>query len=128
VAAAGGADITLVEGDVVSFADLQRNAEPFGERTQVRRAGVEEWLAADPATGAHTFIADPPRTGLSRGAVAGIVSRRPHRVVYVSCDVATLARDVRAFVDAGYVVGGLTAFDLFPNTAHVETVVVLVRI
>jgi tRNA/tmRNA/rRNA uracil-C5-methylase (TrmA/RlmC/RlmD family) len=117
-----------VEGDAVSGADLERNAEPFGERAQVHRASVEEWLATSPLLPVHTFIVDPPRTGMSRDAVAGIIGRRPDRVVYVSCDVATLARDVRAFADAGYVVGGLTGFDLFPNTAHVETVVVLIRI
>ena len=48
-------------------------------------------------------------------------------IVYVSCDVATLARDARRFVDAGYQVESITAFDLFPNTPHVETVVVLAR-
>ena len=46
------------------------------------------------------------------------------KVVYVSCDVATLARDARRFVDAGYEVESINAFDLFPNTPHVETVVV----
>jgi tRNA/tmRNA/rRNA uracil-C5-methylase (TrmA/RlmC/RlmD family) len=128
VSAAGSAAVTLVEGDAVSGADLERNAEPFGERAQVHRASVEEWLATSPLLPVQTFIVDPPRTGMSRDAVAGIIGRRPDRVVYVSCDVATLARDVRAFADAGYVVGGLTGFDLFPNTAHVETVVVLIRI
>jgi 23S rRNA (uracil1939-C5)-methyltransferase len=128
VVAAGSAAVTLVEGDPVSGADLQRNAEPFGERAEVRAAAVEEWLAGADAIPVQTFIVDPPRTGLSKEAVSGIISRRPDRVVYVSCDIATLARDVRSFADAGYVVGGLTGFDLFPNTAHVETVVVLVRI
>jgi tRNA/tmRNA/rRNA uracil-C5-methylase (TrmA/RlmC/RlmD family) len=126
--ATGSASVTLVEGDPVGSADLESNAEPFGERAQVHRASVEEWLATTPPAPIQTFIVDPPRTGMSRDAVAGIISRRPDRVVYVSCDVATLARDVRAFADAGYVVGGLTGFDLFPNTAHVETVAVLIRI
>ena len=45
------------------------------------------------------------------------------RVVYVSCDVATLARDARRLVDAGYAIARVAAFDLFPNTPHVETVV-----
>ena len=128
LAAAGSPAVTLVEGDLVSGADLEGNAQPFGERTQVHRAAVEAWLATAPVTPVQTFVVDPPRTGMSRETVAGIIRRRPDRVVYVSCDVATVARDVRAFADAGYVVGGLTAFDLFPNTAHVETVVVLIRI
>lgn len=128
VAAAVAANVTLVEGDAVAGADLQRNAEPFGERVRVRRMAVEEWLAREAVPGVQTFIVDPPRTGLSRDAAAGIIERRPERVLYVSCDVATLARDIRAFADAGFVVGGLTGFDLFPNTAHVETVAVLVRV
>lgn len=128
LAAARSIDVTLVEGDPVSGADLQANAEPFGERVQVHRSAVEEWLASASARHAPTLLVDPPRTGMTRDAVAGVIRQRPERVIYVSCDVATLARDVRAFVDASYVLGGLTAFDLFPNTAHVETVAVLVRV
>jgi 23S rRNA (uracil1939-C5)-methyltransferase len=127
LAAAGSPAVTLVEGDPISGSDLEGNAQPFGDRTHVHRAAVEEWLATASLTPVQTFVVDPPRTGMTREAVAGVIRRRPDRVVYVSCDVATLARDVRAFVDAGYVVGGLTGFDLFPNTAHVETVVVLIR-
>ncbi len=127
LSAAGSPAVTLVEGDSLSGGDLERNAEPFADRTQVHRAAVEEWLATAPLEPVQTFVVDPPRTGMSREAVAGIIRRRPDRVVYVSCDVATLARDVRVFADAGYVLGGLTGFDLFPNTAHVETVVVLIR-
>jgi tRNA/tmRNA/rRNA uracil-C5-methylase (TrmA/RlmC/RlmD family) len=48
---------------------------------------------------------------------------RARQVIYVSCDVATLARDARRFVDAGYQLAGVRAFDLFPNTPHVESVV-----
>jgi tRNA/tmRNA/rRNA uracil-C5-methylase (TrmA/RlmC/RlmD family) len=70
---------------------------------------------------------DPPRTGLSKDAFAGVIRHRPARLVYVSCDVATLARDTRAFLDSGYELEGLTGFDLFPNTAHVETVAAFMR-
>ena len=52
---------------------------------------------------------------------------KAQNLVYVSCDVATLARDARAFVDAGYSVRHITGLDLFPNTAHVETVVQFTR-
>jgi 23S rRNA (uracil1939-C5)-methyltransferase len=64
---------------------------------------------------------------MSRAAVSGLLARGAPRVVYVSCDLATLARDVRSFVDRGYALEHLEAFDLFPNTAHVETLAVLVR-
>jgi 23S rRNA (uracil1939-C5)-methyltransferase len=64
---------------------------------------------------------------MSREAVAGVIALEPGRVVYVSCDVATLARDARRFADAGYRIARIDAFDMFPNTPHVETVVVMDR-
>ena len=68
------------------------------------------------------MIVDPPRTGMSKEAMAGVIALQAPRVVYVSCDIATLARDARVLVDAGYRMASMRAFDLFPNTAHVETV------
>jgi tRNA/tmRNA/rRNA uracil-C5-methylase (TrmA/RlmC/RlmD family) len=127
VAAAGATDVTLVEGDAVSGADLEGNAVPFADRVHVRRTSVEEWLHALARPDVPTFIVDPPRTGMSRHAVTGILAQQPERVVYISCDVATLARDARTFMDAGYELGDIKGFDLFPNTAHVETVAVLAR-
>ena len=64
---------------------------------------------------------------MSKQALAGIVSAAPPRLLYVSCDVAPLARDTRTLLDAGYTLDGLTGFDLFPNTAHVESVAVFRR-
>ena len=132
LAAAGIEDVTLVEGDPVSGVDLQANAEAFGTRVRLERRSVETFLAevgrvprSGPA-GAHTFIVDPPRTGISKEAMAGIVHAKPGRIVYVSCDIATLARDSRTLIDAGYALEGLTGMDLFPNTAHVESVAVFV--
>jgi 23S rRNA (uracil-5-)-methyltransferase RumA len=127
LAAAGASDVTLVEGDAVSGADLEGNAEPFSDRVHVRRSSVEEWVRALARPDVTTVIVDPPRTGMSKEALTGIVAQKPERIVYVSCDVATLARDTRTFIDAGYELGDLTGFDLFPNTAHVESVAVLAR-
>jgi 23S rRNA (uracil1939-C5)-methyltransferase len=62
---------------------------------------------------------------MSREALDGVLGLEPRRIVYVSCDVATLARDARRIVDAGYAIDRVDAFDLFPNTPHVETVVVM---
>jgi 23S rRNA (uracil1939-C5)-methyltransferase len=64
---------------------------------------------------------------MSREAVRGILRVKPPRLLYVSCDVATLARDVRALVDGDYALEQISAFDLFPNTAHVESVCLLRR-
>ena len=127
IAAAGGGDVTLVEGDGASGADLIANAEPLIERVRVHRTSVEAFLHGGPLRGEATFIVDPPRTGMSKEALAGIIRHAPARLVYVSCDVATLARDTRALLDAGYALEALTGIDLFPNTAHVESVMVLSR-
>jgi 23S rRNA (uracil1939-C5)-methyltransferase len=128
LAAAGIDDVTLVEGDPVSGADLQGNAEAFGTRVRVERRSVEGFLAdrkGPPRT--VTYIVDPPRTGISKEAMDGIVHAKPGRIVYVSCDVATFARDTRTLLDSGYELGAVTGFDLFPNTAHVETIATFSR-
>ena len=132
LAAAGAPGVVVVEGDPVSGADLTRNAEPFGDRVRVERRSVEQFLAVvrdrnDDVTGA-TVIVDPPRTGMSREALAGTIAHRPGRIVYVSCDVATFARDSRTLIDAGYELGELSGVDLFPNTAHVESVALFTRV
>jgi 23S rRNA (uracil1939-C5)-methyltransferase len=126
LAAAGTPDVVLVEGDHVSGNDLQHNAEPYRDRVRVERRSVEAFLAAaGPKNRTRpTYIVDPPRTGMSKDALARIVAHRPARVVYVSCDVATLARDARTLLDADYELAELTGIDLFPNTAHVESIAV----
>jgi 23S rRNA (uracil1939-C5)-methyltransferase len=70
---------------------------------------------------------DPPRTGMSRDALDGCARLAARRIVYVSCDVATLARDARRLVDGGYDLERLDAFDLFPLTPHVECVAIFTR-
>ncbi|MBI3049603.1 MAG: class I SAM-dependent RNA methyltransferase [Acidobacteria bacterium] len=123
LAAIGFDRIALVEGDRVSGQSLRENTEPFGTRVRVELRSVEAFLKSEGGKGTGgTFIVDPPRTGLSKEALGGIVRCRPARIVYVSCDVATLARDSRTLLDAGYELEGLTGIDLFPSTAHVETV------
>lgn len=126
--AARGDRVVAVEGDPTSGADLQWNAESFLDHVTVRREPVERFLLSMPVnvgSEATTFIVDPPRTGMSREAVTNLVLLRPQRVVFVSCDPATLARDLKTFIDAGYALAELTAFDLFPNTAHIEAIAVL---
>lgn len=124
LAAAGREPVTLIEGDPVSGADLEDNAKPLAPRVTVARRKVETFLAeqARSHVASATVIVDPPRTGLSKEATADIIRLGPPRIVYVSCDVATFARDTRALVDAGYRLDSLRGIDLFPNTAHVETI------
>ncbi|MEB3203825.1 MAG: 23S rRNA (uracil(1939)-C(5))-methyltransferase RlmD [Candidatus Sericytochromatia bacterium] len=72
-------------------------------------------------------VVDPPRKGLEGSVIDTLVAVRPRRIVYVSCEPATLARDLSAFVAAGWQVARVQPVDMFPQTAHVETVVLLVR-
>jgi 23S rRNA (uracil1939-C5)-methyltransferase len=123
-AAAGRGPVVLVEGDAWSGRDLTSNARPFEDRARVERRGVEAFLASA-QTGHTTWIVDPPRTGLSEPVRRAARRDRPGRIIYVSCDVATLARDVQDLGDAGYDVTALTGVDMFPSTGHVEAVCVL---
>ncbi|MGE3490710.1 MAG: class I SAM-dependent RNA methyltransferase [Vicinamibacterales bacterium] len=123
-ACAGHGPVVAVEGDASSAADLRRNAAGRTD-LKVRSESVERYLPG--AARAETIVLDPPRTGLSKEALAGVIAVGASTVVYVSCDIATLARDARLLLDAGYRLAGVRAFDLFPNTAHVETVIAFAR-
>jgi 23S rRNA (uracil1939-C5)-methyltransferase len=127
LAATGHAPVTAVEGDPVSSADLAVNARPFAGVLTVEAISVEAFLRTARIPPGATLLVDPPRTGVSREALDALLALRAPRVVYVSCDVATLARDLRRALDEGYALRTLEAFDLFPNTAHVESVAVLER-
>ncbi len=120
-------EVVAVEGDATSALDLTVNAASCERPYLSHHLSVEQFLRRTRDLSAQTVVLDPPRTGLSREAAAGLGSGRPRRVVYVSCDVATLARDVKELVQAGYRLADIEAFDLFPNTAHVEMIAVLDR-
>ncbi|HEY7449877.1 MAG TPA: hypothetical protein VH702_17100, partial [Vicinamibacterales bacterium] len=120
-------EIVGVEGDAISSQDLIANAASCVRPFLSHHTSVEEFLRGARGVPSHTVIVDPPRTGLSRDATSGLTSCRPRRIVYVSCDVATLARDIKNLAAAGYRLGEIEAFDLFPNTPYVETIAVLQR-
>jgi 23S rRNA (uracil1939-C5)-methyltransferase len=123
LAAMGHLEVTAVEGDRASGADLRENARALQPRLKTHVFGVEDYLAARKKTPA-TVIVDPPRTGLSKEACERLARLAAPRIVYVSCDPPTLARDARRLLDAGYRLRSLRAFDLFPNTPHVESLAV----
>lgn len=125
LAAAGRDRIAAVEGDRESGADLLRNAVPYSMQLQAIVGRVEDHVRRRPAVG--TVIVDPPRTGVSREAINAIADLGAARLIYVSCDPPTMARDARRLLDAGYRIASLQGFDLFPNTPHVETMGVFER-
>jgi 23S rRNA (uracil1939-C5)-methyltransferase len=126
LAAMGHLEVTAIEGDRSSGADLRDNARAQEPRLKALLSGVEEYLAAR-KTAPATVVVDPPRTGMSREAGERLARLRAPRIVYVSCDPPTLARDARRLLDAGYRLTSLRAFDLFPNTPHVESLAVFDR-
>ena len=81
----------------------------------------EEGIKAD------VIVVDPPRKGCDEALLSTIVQMQPKRVVYVSCDSATLARDLKYLTNEGYVVTKGTVVDQFPHTVHTEAVCLLSR-
>lgn len=117
--------VTGVEGNPTSVTYARRNLLEAGlENALIEQAGVGEWLSAN----AHRYtpvalvLLDPPRAGLEEGAAGNLLALRPQHITYVSCDPATLARDLRELLQGGYTLSTVTAFDMFPQTHHVETV------
>ncbi len=99
------------------------NAEFFcGDASDVAKKLAQENLRPDVIT------VDPPRKGLAEDVVESIARMQPERVVYVSCDSATMARDVKRFATLGYRAVRACAVDLFPRADHVETVVLLSKL
>ena len=106
-------------------------------RENARRNGIEnaDFICADAYEAAEKFlrdgvrpevvVVDPPRKGMDEAAVRTLCGMEPDRVVYVSCNPATLARDVTVFNSCGYELKCAEAVDMFPRTSHVETVVLL---
>lgn len=114
------------EADKRAVADAARSAELSGVGNAVFKAvdaamGLEELSGIAPAVA----VLDPPRNGVAPEMIAALLSAAPRKVVYVSCNPATLARDLKALGEL-YVVTQVTPVDLFPHTAHIEAVAELV--
>ena len=114
-----------VESSASAVGDFRVNLAGF-DQVEIRHARVEEALAqlAEPL---HAAVLDPPRAGCGPRVIEAVLARAIERVVYVSCDPATLARDVRRLIDGGYDLIEAQPIDLFPHTYHIETVALLRR-
>ena len=127
--------ITSVESDPLATDFAAANlAEWIGARAVSARvdrylADLERDASAEDRRrlAAATMVIDPPRSGAGKQVVGSLTRLEVAQVVYVACDPVAFARDVALFGEAGYVLDSVRAFDLFPNTHHVETVGVLVR-
>ncbi len=122
----------LIERDRRAFHAARRNYRDWFGRAPDGRVGPVETLlpALLAATNRRrtTVLLDPPRSGCSPAVLQALAAKPPRRIIYVSCNAATLARDLRGLLEgAGYAVQRLGLFDMFPRTPHFETVAVLGR-
>ncbi|MDZ7638860.1 MAG: class I SAM-dependent RNA methyltransferase [Bryobacterales bacterium] len=116
-----GISTTAVESSASAVRDLEANAANHSARVDAIKASVDTYLSAAD-TVAEMVIADPPRAGLGKTVVQDLLRLRPKQLCIVSCDPATLARDLSSLVGGGYRLTDVSLVDLFPNTAHIETV------
>jgi 23S rRNA (uracil1939-C5)-methyltransferase len=112
--------VAAVEAGVTAARDLEVNAQNAGLVIQHIQGRVEDHLARTTAT-PDFVVADPPRAGLGKTVVSHLARLKPPKLTIVSCDPATLARDIAGLT--GYSIDKLTLIDLFPQTYHLETVV-----
>ena len=122
-----GRDVTAIEWSPVAFDDLGRNSKANGVKIERLPLSVGTALATGLQLKGATTIVDPPRRGLDPLELDALAAGRPGRIIYVSCDPATLTRDIRRFATLGYKAVSLEAFDMFPTTFHLETLTVLER-
>jgi 23S rRNA (uracil1939-C5)-methyltransferase len=106
--------------------DFTVNLDEF-DNVELYEAPVEDVLASQHFH-ADMIVLDPPRAGLGPKTVEGVLSQGARHLAYISCDPATLARDSKQLVTGGYQLKNLTLFDMFPQTYHVETVVLMSRV
>jgi len=119
-------EVIAVELSPSACADFAANLDEF-ENVSLYEGPAEQVLPALERT-VDLVLVDPPRAGLERGALDALVQLAPRAIVYVSCDPATLARDLKRLLAAGYTLEQVTPFDLFPQTYHIETVSLLQRV
>ncbi len=122
-----GARVVAVEGDAALVARGRDNAERNGLSIEYHVADLAEVGADAPwlAGGCDKLLLDPARAGAD-GALPAVLGCRPQRIVYVSCHPATLARDARIIIDAGYRLHSAGVMDMFPHTGHVESIALFV--
>lgn len=116
--------VTAVESSVSAARDMEVNAAAAGVQVRIEQARVEDFLRDCKET-PDLVLADPPRAGLGKAVVKELERLAPRRITIVSCDPATIARDVAAL--ANYKIERMILVDLFPQTYHLETIVHLNR-
>jgi 23S rRNA (uracil1939-C5)-methyltransferase len=112
--------LVAIESSVSACQDFAANLEEF-ENVELYEDLVERVLPSLDIA-AEAVLVDPPRSGLSEDALDAILQLAPERIIYVSCEPATLARDAERIIRGGYVLQQVTPFDMFPQTYHIESI------
>ena len=118
----GGPGVTLVELNEHAVREMERNIEELGVDATAVLAPSEQ--ALDYITGDKTIIVDPPRAGLHEAVIDRLLEEKPERIIYLSCNPATQARDVMRLAEL-YGVKEHRGYNFFPHTPHIENLVVL---
>jgi 23S rRNA (uracil1939-C5)-methyltransferase len=128
LARAGARWVVVCDADRDAIDAGRRCARDAGlKHTRFVHETVQAYLRSQQGKAADLVVANPPRSGFGRGVARGILALDPGRVIVVSCDPPTLARDLKPFLKSGYCLERVVPVDLFPQTHHVETVVLLTK-
>ncbi len=110
--------------DAIDFAEKSAEHARL-ENIEFHAESVDDFLIENNLNQIDFVLLDPPRSGAEKRTIENIIKIKPSKISYVSCEPSVLARDLRLFLDAGYSIESITALDLFPQTHHIETVVIL---
>jgi len=120
--------LTAIESSPSACFDFVSNLDEF-DNISLYEGTVEDILPGlvEQIKPVDLVVLDPPRAGLNTWARQALIDLNPQQIIYISCDPSTLARDLKHLAESGYKMQNLHAFDMFPQTAHVETIVVIHR-
>lgn len=125
-----GGRLTTLEGSKPAVKMARKNLSGVPGRLQIRAGRVDARALADyggKRKVSPLVVMDPPRSGAGQKVMAALTRQEPEKVIYVACDPAALARDLKVAVSCGYQIASLQAYDLFPHTHHLESVCLMVK-
>jgi len=117
--------VIAIEADEEATRAARRNFHDY-PHVEIRTADVLHTVAEGQLPTADVVVLDPPRAGAGAEVIRGMIATKPRKIVHVSCDPATFARDVATYYELGWEMASLRAFDIYPLTHHVETLAVFI--